>query len=60
MAPAKQTGSWFRSHRLLVLGGLAAAWVGGITLAQFSQKPQGRGTNKGAKELLQIGALPVT
>jgi hypothetical protein len=60
MAPAQQTGGWFRRHRLLILAGLAAAWVGGITMAHFREESRGRGTNKGAKELLQIGALPVT
>jgi len=58
--PGKQTGGWFRRHRLLILGGLAAAWVGGITMEHFRGEARGRGTTKGAKELLQIGALPVT
>ena len=60
MAPAQQTGGWFRRHRLLILGGLAALSLGGILMARYRAEAPARGTNKGAKELLQIGALPVT
>lgn len=54
---------WFlrRHRRHLMLAGVAA-WVVGISLSQvlLSRRRSAAGTQQGATELLQIGALPVT
>ena len=50
----------WRKYRLALLAGGIALWFGGVTLTHQRAAARARGTNKGAKELLQIGALPVT
>lgn len=55
-APSSRRG-WKR-WRLPVLALGAIAWLAGITYLHQSRNR--RTTNKGATELLQIGALPVT
>jgi len=57
--PPPRRGPW-RRYRLALLAGGIAAWFGGITITHQRAETRARGTNKGAKELLQIGALPVT
>ena len=52
-------GRW-RRYRLPLLAGGIAAWFGVIVIAHQRSEARARGTNKGAGELLQIGALPVT
>jgi len=52
--PPRKTWKRYRTP-LLVVGVLA--WVVGITYLHFARN---RRTTKGAAELLQIGALPVT
>ncbi len=52
--PPRKTWQRYRTP-LLVAGVLA--WVVGITYLHFARN---RRTTKGAAELLQIGALPVT
>lgn len=57
---AEGAGSFWRRHRRWMVVGLVAGWVAVISLshAWLSRRPAG--TTKGARELLQIGALPVT
>jgi hypothetical protein len=43
----------------VLTGMLLVGWVGGISYSHRSLERAGR-SNKGAGELLQIGALPVT
>jgi hypothetical protein len=50
----------WRKYRLVLLAGGIAAWFAVVTIAHQRAEARARGTNKGAKELLQIGALPVT
>lgn len=53
------TSIWQR-HRLKILSGGILAWVLFITLVYQDVKRGQRAGPPGAKELLQIGALPVT
>lgn len=50
----------WRKYRLALLAGGIAAWFAVVTITHQRSEARARGTNKGAKELLQIGALPVT
>lgn len=57
MTTARTQKGWKR-WRMPVLALGAIAWLAGITYLHQSRNR--RATNKGATELLQIGALPVT
>lgn len=59
-APPPPRQSPLRRYRLALLAGGIAVWFGAITITHQQSEARARGTNKGAKELLQIGALPVT
>ena len=50
----------WQKYRLAFLACGIAAWFAVVTIAHQRSETRARGTNKGAKELLQIGALPVT
>ena len=50
----------WRKYRLFLLAGGIAAWFAVVTITHQRSEARARGTNQGAKELLQIGALPVT
>ncbi len=50
----------WRKHRLPFLAGGIAVWFAAIAFTHQRAENLARGTSKGAKELLQIGALPVT
>jgi hypothetical protein len=50
---------WHRYRLPLILAG-AVGWVLFISLGYRAARRAASGTNKGAGELLQIGALPVT
>lgn len=50
----------WRKYRLALLAGGIATWFAVVTITHQRSEARARGTNKGAKELLQIGALPVT
>lgn len=50
----------WRRYRLAFLAGGIALWFVGVTVTHQRAEDRARGTTKGAKELLQIGALPVT
>jgi hypothetical protein len=57
---ARRPPRW-RKHRLAFLAGGIAMWFGGIAVTHHRAQANYRGTTtKGARELLQIGALPVT
>jgi hypothetical protein len=57
---AGTAGSFWKRHSRWVVIGLVAAWVGVISLNRAGVFGGGAATTKGATELLQIGALPVT
>ena len=59
-APILPTPRRRRSYRLVFLAGGIALWFGAVTITHHRAEERARGTNKGAAELLQIGALPVT
>jgi hypothetical protein len=51
--------AFLRRYRWPAIGLIAIAWLAGVTLARRGSGPR-TPTAKGARELLQIGALPVT
>lgn len=55
----RMTVIWHR-HRLKLMGGVLLAWVLFMTFKYQDVKRGQRSGPEGAKELLQIGALPVT
>ncbi len=59
-APLPPRRPGWRKYRLALLAGGIAAWFGVVTITHQRSEARARGTTKGAKELLQIGALPVT
>jgi hypothetical protein len=50
----------WRKHRLKLMGGGVLVWVLFMTFKYLDVKRDQRSAPAGAKELLQIGALPVT
>ena len=58
--PVSSRPSRWRRHRLAFIAGGIAMWFGGIAFTHFRAENLARGLTKGARELLQIGALPVT
>ena len=59
MTEPSRPGSLWRRHRAAFLAAGLIAWVALIAALHLGNVWAG-GTTRGAKELLQIGALPVT
>ena len=60
MISSERATTIWRKHRLKLMSGGLLAWVLFITVMYQDVKRSQRSGPAGAKELLQIGALPVT